>query len=51
MYEALNRALKLYYQDEDEFNRILKNAMNVDNGWAKTAEEYIKLYKSLSDEK
>lgn len=51
MYEALNRALKLYYQDEDEFNRILKNAMNVDNGWAKTAEEYIKLYQGLSDEK
>ena len=39
MYEALNRALKLYYQDEDDFNRILKNAMNSDYGWEKTADE------------
>ena len=50
MYEALNRALKLYYQDEDEFNRILKNAMRCDNGWHKTAESYIELYKNLCDE-
>lgn len=50
MYEALNRALKLYYQDEDEFNRVLKNAMNSDYGWEKTAEKYIELYKSLSEE-
>ena len=50
MYEALNRALKLYYQDEDEFNRILKNAMRVDNGWEKTAEKYIELYQNLCDE-
>ena len=51
MYEALNRALKLYYQDEDEFNRILKNAMKSDYSWKKTAEEYIELYQSLSEEK
>lgn len=50
MYEALNRSLQLYYQEEDEFNRILKNAMNTDNSWKKTAEEYCKLYKNLSEE-
>lgn len=49
MYEALGRALKLYYQDEDEFNRVLKNAMSLDNGWHKTADEYCKLYNELSE--
>ena len=49
MYEALGRALKLYYQDEDEFNRVLKNAMSLDHGWHKTADEYCKLYNELSE--
>ena len=50
MFDTLNRALKLYYQDEDEFNRVLKNAMSCDNSWKKTAKEYITLYKNLFDE-
>lgn len=51
MYEALNRALKLYYQDADEFNRVLKNAMTSNNSWLKTADSYIDLYKNLCNEK
>lgn len=39
-------ATKLY-EDKKSFNKIITNAMKADHSWKKSAEAYIKLYKSL----
>lgn len=46
MKEAIDCALKVY-NDRYTFNAMRKSAMQSDFTWAKSAEEYLKLYKSL----
>ncbi len=36
-----------YYKDKEAWKRIMYQAMNADNSWGKSAQEYIALYKSL----
>lgn len=46
MENAVWRALNAYY-DSEKWSEIRKRAMNCDNSWGKSANEYIKLYKSI----
>ncbi len=46
MKEAIDCALGVYH-DKYTFNSMRKSAMNSDFTWKKSAEEYLKLYKSL----
>lgn len=45
---AITRANKLYYNTE-EFKRIRKEIMNIDNSWENSAQEYIELYNQLAN--
>lgn len=45
MLNAINRALEGYHAEG--WNILVKRAMKCDNSWGKSANEYIKLYKSL----
>lgn len=47
MQNAVWRALEGYYSNRDGWNILKKRAMECDNSWAKSAGEYIKLYKSI----
>ncbi len=47
MENAVWRALEGYYSNRDGWNTLKKRAMECDNSWAKSAGEYIKLYKSM----
>ncbi|WP_010134636.1 glycogen synthase [Ochrovirga pacifica] len=44
---AITRANKLY-NDTEEFKRIRKEIMNIDNSWENSANEYIQLYNQLA---
>ncbi|ANW94926.1 glycogen synthase [Wenyingzhuangia fucanilytica] len=44
---AITRANKLY-NDTDEFKRIRKEIMKIDNSWENSAKEYIELYNLIS---
>ncbi|MDR1689324.1 MAG: glycogen synthase GlgA [Clostridiales bacterium] len=46
MMWAINQAISLY-GDRDEWNNIMKNAMNCDFSWESSAKKYIELYKKL----
>lgn len=46
MKEAIDCALRIYH-DKYTFNAMRKSAMQSDFTWKKSAEEYLKLYKSL----
>lgn len=35
------------FRNKDKWNRIIKNAMESDNSWEKSAKEYIRVYKEL----
>jgi starch synthase len=42
---AIGRALEVYY-DKDEWRRLIRNAMEADFSWAKSAREYVELYRT-----
>lgn len=44
---AIDRAVALYH-GETELDRIRKKCMQIDHAWAKSAKEYLSLYKSLT---
>ncbi|MCL2630157.1 MAG: glycogen synthase GlgA [Firmicutes bacterium] len=46
MLDAINRALATY-ANKAEWDAVQNNALATDSSWAKSAKEYIKLYKSL----
>lgn len=41
---AIDNAINLYYDDKTKMRKLIKNAMNYDCSWSKSADEYIKLY-------
>ncbi len=43
MFFTLQNAIKLY-QDKDIWNNLVINAMNTDNSWNKSAQDYMELY-------
>lgn len=47
MFFTLQRAVRLYKEDKETWNTLVKNAMETDDSWSKSAKEYIKIYKSL----
>jgi len=44
LYHAIDRALKLYYDDPGQWEKIIKHAMEIDFSWARSAVEYLQLY-------
>lgn len=50
MLNTICYALKTYENKED-FEKLVLNAMSIDNSWDKSAKEYKKLYKNLCNEK
>jgi starch synthase len=46
MLECVWRAIGSY-ADREGFNILRKRAMECDNSWGRSANEYIKLYKSI----
>jgi len=47
---AVNQALDTYYEGGETWNTVVRNAMNSNFSWDKSAEEYIKLYDFLKSE-
>lgn len=43
------KAIKVYRENKEDHEILMKNAMEAINDWDKSAEEYIDLYKSLSE--
>ncbi|MBR5273275.1 MAG: glycogen synthase GlgA [Clostridia bacterium] len=46
MYDAIKRAIAAY-QNKAEWDVLVERAMRCDNSWGSSANEYIKLYKSI----
>lgn len=46
MFFTLQNAIKLY-QDKDIWNNLIINAMNTDNSWRKSAQDYIRIFDGL----
>jgi starch synthase len=44
MYRAVSRALKLYRDDPVQWQKLIRNAMEMDFSWARSAVEYLQLY-------
>lgn len=45
---AISRA-SAFYKDQKEFNKNIKNIMQIDHSWNNSAQEYVNLYKSLKN--
>ncbi|MEW6770708.1 MAG: glycogen synthase GlgA [Bacillota bacterium] len=45
LYAAIARALKLYRNNPEVWQRLVKNAMSLDFSWARSAVEYLQLYR------
>ena len=46
MFFTLQRAIRLY-QDKKVWNKLITNAMNTDNSWKKSAQDYIRIFNGL----
>lgn len=46
MLDAIRRALAVY-EDKDEWQKLVKRALKCDNGWGRSAKEYIALYENM----
>ena len=46
MLGAIRRAIDVYYR-KDDWNVLVKRAMDSDFSWGKSANEYIRMYKQL----
>lgn len=42
---VLDRALDVYYCDNDKMKQMIKNAMNLDRSWVESMNKYVALYK------
>jgi starch synthase len=47
MLNIIQYAIGIYY-DKNQWDRIVKQAMNSDNSWSKSAEMYLNMYKKLT---
>ena len=48
MLAAVKRAIAGYYAEDGSFAALVNRAMCCDNGWGKSANEYIRLYRALT---
>lgn len=46
MYNIIQYALQIYY-DKRQWNKIIRHAMNSNNSWSKSADEYLNMYNEL----
>ncbi|MBQ8028107.1 MAG: glycogen synthase GlgA [Clostridia bacterium] len=46
MLDAIKRGIEAYY-NKDHWNELIVRAMECDNSWGKSANEYIKMYRNL----
>ncbi|MBO8128724.1 MAG: glycogen synthase GlgA [Peptococcaceae bacterium] len=46
LYSAIARALKVYRDEPDSWKHLVKNAMEMDFSWARSAVEYLQLYRN-----
>lgn len=44
LYDTAARALDVYYEDAEEWAKLVRNAAKTDNDWNKRAKEYLELY-------
>ena len=44
---ALQRAISMYKEREEQWSALADRCMAVDNSWARSAEEYVKLYRGM----
>lgn len=51
MLDAINRALDVYYNKTDAWERVVRNDMTADFSWDNPAAEYMALYKNLVNNK
>ena len=51
MYYAIYRALRIYNKYPDEWQNLVRKAMNLDFSWNESAKEYTKLYEMVIREK
>lgn len=47
IFESVQRAISLYYEDKEEFEAIRKRGMEVDFSWTHSALEYMKVYNTI----
>jgi starch synthase len=47
MLNTIQYAIDIYH-DKRQWNKIIRHAMNSDNSWCKSAEDYLNMYKELS---
>ena len=47
MFFTLQHAINLYKNDKETWNNLVKNAMNTDNSWKKSAQDYMNIFNSL----
>ena len=50
MLFTLQDAVRIYYDERENFNRLIKNAMAQDFSWKVSSQKYLDLYKSLVNE-
>lgn len=46
---AIQEALSVYHRGEEEWNQVVKNALNCNYSWDNSAREYVKLYEDLKN--
>lgn len=46
---AIHEALSVYHRGEEEWNQVVRNAMNCNYSWDSSAREYVKLYEELKN--
>lgn len=49
LYSAIARALKLCREDHQAWGRLVRNAMEMDFSWARSAVEYLQLYRDAME--
>ena len=47
MFNCIKDAIDVYQNDKDSWNILVRNAMNTDNSWDRSAKEYIKTYSEI----
>ena len=47
--QAIDRALKVYREEPNNWEKLVKNTMELDFSWARSAVEYIQLYQTALD--
>lgn len=47
MLDSIKRAIKIYYEDKEQWNNLTKKVMKCDFSWDKSAKKYFEMYEKL----